>query len=55
MIVSMIELDANDGDRWCWYHDREVHHQPMIDNNILVLIANKLSEYVENQPGGGGE
>ena len=42
-------------DFWCWYHDREVHHQPMIDNNILVLIANKLSEYVENQPGGGGE
>jgi hypothetical protein len=42
-------------DFWCWFHDREVYHQPRIDNDILVLIADKLSEYAENQPWGGGE
>ncbi len=49
-MVSIIELDDDDGDCWCWYHDREVYHQPRIDNNILVLIVDKLSEYGENQP-----
>ena len=38
-------------DSWCWCHDREVYRpQPRIDNDILVPIADKLSEYAENQP-----
>ena len=39
-------------DFWCWSHDREVYPQPRIDNDILVLIADRLSEYAENQPWG---
>ena len=39
-------------DFWYWFHDREVYPQPRIDNDILVLIADKLSEYAENQPWG---
>ena len=42
-------------DFWCWFHDREVYHQPRIDIDILVLIANKLSEYAKNQPWVKGE
>ncbi len=39
-------------DFWCWSHDREVYPQPRIDNDILVLIADKLSEYAKTQPRG---
>ena len=39
-------------DFWCQSHDRDVYPQPRIDNDILVLIADKLSEYAENQPWG---
>ncbi len=36
-------------DFWCWSHDRKVYPQRRIDNDILVLIADKLSEYAKNQ------
>ncbi len=39
-------------DFWYWFPDREVYPQPRIDNNVLVLIADKLSEYAKNQPWG---
>ena len=32
-------------DFWYWFWALEVYPQPRIDKDILVLIANKLSEY----------
>ena len=32
-------------DFWYWFWALEVYPQPSIDKDILVLIANKLSEY----------
>ncbi len=58
-IICKVEIDVLRAiatqvaiDFWSWFLDREVYPQPRIDNDILVLIADKLSEYAENQPRG---